>query len=49
MCDKPGWIYNIDNNGKILMKERFDIPNNLSKFDSLEVAKKIKKEYIKIL
>jgi glycosyltransferase involved in cell wall biosynthesis len=49
MCGKPGWIYNVDESGYILNKERFDIPNDISKFNSLEVAKKIKEEYIKII
>jgi len=49
MCGKLGWIYNIDESGYILNKERFDIPEDINKFNSLEVAKKIKEEYIKIL
>ena len=49
LCGKPGWIYNVDESGFILNKERLDVPNNVNKFNSLEVAKKIKKEYIKIL
>ena len=49
MCGKPGWIYNVNESGEILNKERFDIPENISKFNSLEIAKKIKEEYIKIL
>ena len=49
MCGKPGWIYNVDESGYIINKERFDIPEDVSKFNSLEIAKKIKEEYIKIL
>ena len=49
MCGKPGWIYNVDESGYILNKERFDIPKDINKFNSLEVVKKIKQEYIKIL
>jgi hypothetical protein len=49
MCGKPGWIYNVNESGEILNKERFDIPKDVNKFDSIEVAKKIKEEYIKIL
>jgi glycosyltransferase involved in cell wall biosynthesis len=49
MCGKPGWIYNVNESGEILNKERFDIPKDVNKFDSVEVAKKIKEEYIKIL
>ena len=49
MCGKPGWIYEIDNNGNIKNKERFDIPSDIDKFDSKNVAKQIKELYIKIL
>ena len=49
MCGKPGWIYNVNESGEILNKERVDIPKDVNKFDSIEVAKKIKEEYIKIL
>ena len=49
LCGKSGWIYNVNESGEILNKERFDIPKDINKFDSIEVAKKIKEEYIKIL
>ena len=49
MCGKLGWIYNVDKYGKIINKEKFDIPEDIIKFDYMEIAKKIKKEYIKIL
>jgi len=49
LCGKPGWIYNVDENGYILNKEKYNLPEDINKFDSLEVAKKIKEEYIKIL
>lgn len=49
MCGKPGWIYTVDESGYIINKERFDIPEDVSKFNSLEIAKKIKEEYLKIL
>jgi glycosyltransferase involved in cell wall biosynthesis len=49
LCGKPGWIYNVDENGYIMSKERYDVPNDIDKFNSIEVAKKIKQEYIKIL
>ena len=49
LCEKSGWIYNVDESGYILNKEKFEAPNDIQKFDSLEVAKKIKEEYIKIL
>ena len=49
LCGKPGWIYNINDSGQILNKDRFDIPKDINKFDYINVAKKIKEEYIKIL
>jgi hypothetical protein len=49
LCGKPGWIYNIDDSGYINNKERFEVPEDISKFNSIDVAKKIKEEYIKIL
>jgi len=44
LCEKPGWIYNVDENGYILNKEKYNLPEDIN-----EVAKKIKEEYIKIL
>ena len=49
LCGKPGWIYNVSNTGEILNKEKFDVPEDVIKFNSFEVAKKIKEEYIKII
>ena len=49
MCGKSGWIYDIDSYGNINDKNRFDVPDDLIKFDYMEVAKKIKEEYIKIV
>jgi hypothetical protein len=49
MCGKSGWIYDVDKYGKIINKERFDIPEDVSKFDYMDISKKIKQEYIKIL
>jgi glycosyltransferase involved in cell wall biosynthesis len=49
MCGKPGWIYDIDNLGNIKNKQKFNVPSDINKFDSKEVAKKIKNLYIKIL
>jgi glycosyltransferase involved in cell wall biosynthesis len=49
LCGKSGWIYNVDENGYILNKEKHDAPDDVKKFDGLEIAKKIKEEYIKIL
>lgn len=49
MCGKPGWIYDVDETGNIKSKERFDIPSDIDKFNSKEVAKEIKKIYIKTI
>jgi hypothetical protein len=49
MCNKPGWIYNVESSGYILDKKLHTPPSDIIKFDSLEVAKKIKEKYIKIL
>ena len=49
LCGKPGWIYQVDDKGNILSKERHEVPSDVEKFNSIEVAKKIKEEYIKIL
>jgi glycosyltransferase involved in cell wall biosynthesis len=49
LCGKPGWIYNVDESGYIMTKEKHGVPEDVSKFNSLEIAKKIKEEYIKIL
>ena len=49
LCGKPGWIYNVDSSGNIIDKKKHEVPSDVNKFNSLEVAKKIKEEYIKIL
>ena len=46
MCEKPSWIYNVNNKGDILSKERVLPPDDISKFKSSEVAKQIKQVYI---
>jgi glycosyltransferase involved in cell wall biosynthesis len=49
LCGKPGWIYDIDREGFILSKKRFDVPDDLEKYYASNVVKQIKEEYIKIL
>lgn len=46
MCGKPSWIYDIDKEGNIKDKELTYPPDNIQKFYSSEVAKKIKQLYI---
>lgn len=45
MCGKPGWIYEVDNNGLILNKKLHNPPNDIEKFHSSNVAKQINKIY----
>jgi len=49
MCGKSGWIYNVDNNGDILDKNKIEPPTDIEKYYSSNVAEKIKNEYLKIL
>jgi glycosyltransferase involved in cell wall biosynthesis len=49
MCRKPSWIYKVNSSGFILSKEKFDPPSDLDKYNAMNVAKKIKEEYLKIL
>jgi glycosyltransferase involved in cell wall biosynthesis len=49
MCGKPGWIYNVESSGYIVDKKLYEPPSDIIKFDSLEVSKKIKELYIKII
>jgi hypothetical protein len=49
MCGKPGWIYDIDNSGRVLNKKLHNTPNDIGKFYLSNVVKEIKKEYDKII
>jgi glycosyltransferase involved in cell wall biosynthesis len=49
LCKKSGWIYNVDNHGNIIDKKKHEVPSDVNKFNSDEVAKKIKHEYIRII
>ena len=49
LCGKKGWIYKVDNTGNIIDKSLNDPPEDKNKFNSSEVAKKIKQKYIDIL
>jgi hypothetical protein len=39
----------VDDTGNIIDKKKYEVPSDVNKFNSDEVAKKIKEEYIKIL
>jgi glycosyltransferase involved in cell wall biosynthesis len=49
MCGKPSWIYKVDKGGFILSKEKFDPPSDIEKYYTMNVAKQIKDEYLKLL
>lgn len=49
IAGKKSWIYKVDSNGFILSKELTNPPEDLEKFYSMNVAKQIKTEYLKIL
>lgn len=49
MCGKPGWIYEVDETGNIKGKERYDVPSDIDKFNSKNVALSIKERYINII
>lgn len=45
LCGKPGYIYSVDNAGKILSKEFTDVPEYLSSYSSTFSAKMIINQY----
>jgi len=49
LCGKPSWIYKVDSVGFILSKEKFNPPTDLEKYYTMNVAKQIKEEYLKII
>lgn len=49
MCGKSGWIYDVDNTGNILSKELHEVPSDIDKFNSTNVAKETIKQYESIL
>lgn len=49
LCGKSGWIYKVDSYGNIIEKSLNEPPSDKIKFNSSEVAKKIKQKYIEIL
>ena len=49
MCGKPSWIYKVDSSGFILSKEKHEPPSDIEKYYTMNVAKQIKDEYLKLL
>jgi len=49
MCGRPAWIYNIDRDGLIIDKKLHEVPNDIEKYYSDNVAKHIYNELIEII
>lgn len=49
MCGKPGWIYDVDNKGKILNKSFNQVPKDIDKFYTRNVTNKVVNLYKQIL
>lgn len=49
MCGKPAWIYNIDSSGEIQSKTLHEVPSDVNKFASNNIAKEIVEEYKSII
>ena len=49
MSGKSGWIYKVDSNGDIIEKNKYDVPSDIEKYYSSNVANQIENEYLKIL
>ena len=49
LCGKPGWIYEIDSSGYISNKEKHDVPSDIDKFKSGNIASQIIEEYKDII
>lgn len=45
LCGKPGWIYDVDENGNILNKGYFNPPENMSIYDIKNVVNRLLKVY----
>jgi hypothetical protein len=49
LSGKPGWIYNVDSIGTIIEKNKHEVPSDVEKYYSSNVAQKIKNQYLKLL
>lgn len=49
MCGKPGWIYDVDQDGNIRGKRRYEPPQDIHKFYASNVVNQIIDEYYKVL
>jgi glycosyltransferase involved in cell wall biosynthesis len=49
MCNRSGWIYQVDSLGNIQSKKLYEVPNDLDKYKSSKVVELIKQKYIEII
>jgi glycosyltransferase involved in cell wall biosynthesis len=49
LCGKPGWIYEIDSSGNILSKDKHEVPSDIDKFKSENIATEIIEEYKNVI
>jgi GT2 family glycosyltransferase len=49
LCGKPGWIYEIDSGGHIINKDKHEVPSDIDKFKSENIASEIIEEYKNII
>jgi len=49
LCGKPGWIYEIDSSGYIINKEKHEVPSDIDKFKSENIASEIIEEYESVI
>ena len=49
LCGKPGWIYDIDNGGRIISKALHEVPNDVNKFSGESIVKEIITLYTELI
>ena len=49
LCNKPAWIYDVNDRGDIKSKKLYEVPEDIDKFKSDIVANQIIEEYKNIL
>jgi len=49
LCNKPGWIYEIDSSGNILSKGKHEVPSDIDKFKSENIATEIIEQYESVI
>jgi hypothetical protein len=49
LCGKPGWIYEIDSGGHIINKDKHEVPSDIDKFKSENIASEIIEEYKSVI